>query len=256
MGTPSVQLPDMYMRWLLTAGALSRLFPISRRRPPNSDPFLLPDDRTGTYPICLQPIAASARCTALDPPRIQHQGARHLQAGKPFSRSILSGRVRQSISSRMQLCRPLADLINGNISIRYKVELARSGRIDGSPPVAVTVVDRLTALYERRDRYRAGDHPLKCFRGRPFRSRRAFSTGGFVPTVLGGIVHFWRPATTFSGIGEQTISHSICELGLKGFKAGSCVADVAQDLLVFSRLKDPDTGCVQACTMPLLRQGI
>ncbi len=80
-------------------------------------------------------------------------------------------------------------------------------------------------------------------------------SNGFVTTVLGGIVHFWRPAAIFSGIGEQKITRSMRELGLEGFLTRSCVTDLAQDLLVFSR-KDPDTGCVQACTILSLRQGL
>lgn len=138
-----------------------------------------------------------------------------------------------------------------------KVELARSGRIDGPPSIAVTVIDRLTPLYEHRARYHAGDHPLQRLRGPgdPFGSLGAPSANGFVTTVSGGIVHFWRPAAIFSGISEQKITRSMRELGLEGFLTRSCVTDLAQDLLVFSR-KDPDTGCVQACTILSLRQGL
>ncbi|KAM5531266.1 hypothetical protein V8D89_015067 [Ganoderma adspersum] len=65
-----------------------------------------------------------------------------------------------------RMCRVIAELVNGDVSIQTKVELARSGRIAGRPSVAVTVADRLTSLRERRAR------TLNCFiyslsKGRP-----------------------------------------------------------------------------------------
>ena len=139
------------------------------------------------------------------------------------------------------MCRSLAHLIDNDISIQYKIELARAGRIDGASSVAtVTVADRLTSLREHRARLRAGDHPLKRLQGEPFGSRSALSSRGFVTTISGGIVRLWRPPATFSGIGELKVSHSIQELGLAGVDTGSCVGDVAQDLLVFTG-KNPNS---------------
>ena len=143
------------------------------------------------------------------------------------------------------MCRSLAQLIDGDIYIQTKVELARSGRIDGTPCVSITVADRLASLRERRARFRAADHPLKRLRARPFGSLGAFSYNGFVTMVSGGMLHLWRPATV-SGIGEQKITCSMRELQLEGFNTGSCVADVAQDLLVVSR-KASATMCVHPC---------
>ena len=143
------------------------------------------------------------------------------------------------------MCRPLAHLIDNDISIQYKIELARAGRIDGTSSVAtVTVADRLTSLREHRARFRAGDHPLKRLQGEPFGSRSAFSSRGFVTTISEGVVNLWRPPAAFAGIAELRISHSIQELGLAGFDTGSCVADVRQDLLVFSG-KTPNSVLVQ-----------
>ncbi|PIL33885.1 hypothetical protein GSI_03591 [Ganoderma sinense ZZ0214-1] len=138
------------------------------------------------------------------------------------------------------MCRALMDLIDGDVSIQTKIELARSGRIDGTPSVTVTVADRLASLRQRRARFHAGDHPLKYLRGRPFGFLSALSYNGFVTIISAGIVHHWRPPATFSGLGEQEVTHSMRELQLEGFNASSCVTDIAQDLLVFSR-KDPTT---------------
>ena len=133
------------------------------------------------------------------------------------------------ISSAPQMCRALAQLIDGDVSVRYKIELARAGRIDGPSSLAVRIVDRLASLHAQQTRFRAGDHP----RGRPFGSWDALSSSGFVTTVSDGVVHLWRPAAA-SDLGELKISHSLEELGLTGVEKSSCVGDVAQDLLVFS----------------------
>ncbi|KAM5533355.1 hypothetical protein V8D89_012975 [Ganoderma adspersum] len=131
------------------------------------------------------------------------------------------------------MCRSLAQLIDDDISIRYKVELARAGRIDGAPSVAITVVDRVNSLHAHRTRFRAHNHPLKRLQGEPFGSCDALSSNGFVTTVSEGTVRLWRPAFAFSGVGELTVTHSMQELGLTGVVKSSCVGDAAQDLLVF-----------------------
>ncbi|KAM5543334.1 hypothetical protein V8D89_003208, partial [Ganoderma adspersum] len=136
------------------------------------------------------------------------------------------------------MCRSLTELIKGDVYIQTKIELARSGRIDGTPSAAVTVADRLASLRERRARFHAGDHPLKRVRGRPFGSLGALSYNGFLTMISEGMVHLWRPPAAFSSIGEQKIARSVRELQLEGFNTSSCATDVAQDLLVVSR-KDP-----------------
>ncbi|KAI1783738.1 hypothetical protein LXA43DRAFT_1045251 [Ganoderma leucocontextum] len=141
---------------------------------------------------------------------------------------LLAFNIRELVICK-RLCRSLANLINNNIAIRYKLDLARSGRIDGTRSVAV--IDRLAALRKHRARFHAGDHPLKRAPLPPF---------GFLPTRSGMVVvddsvPLWRPATTFSGFGELKIAHSVQRLGLDGHRSGSCAVDLAQDLLIFSR---------------------
>ena len=127
------------------------------------------------------------------------------------------------------MCRTLASLIKNDITIRYKLELALSGKIDGVRSIAI--VGRLTALQEHRVRFRAGDYPLNRASRSPF---------GFLSTrsgmiVVGDSVFLWRPAATPIGVEELKVSHSVQKLGLDGRRTGSCVVDLAQDLLVFSR---------------------
>lgn len=137
------------------------------------------------------------------------------------------------ISSAPQMCRALAQLIDGDVSVRYKIELARAGRIDGPSSLAVRIVDRLASLHAQQTMFRAGDHPLARLRGTRFGSWDALPSSGFVTTVSDGVVHLWRPAAA-SGLGELKISYSLEELGSTGVEKSSCVGDVAQDLLVFS----------------------
>ncbi|PIL33884.1 hypothetical protein GSI_03590 [Ganoderma sinense ZZ0214-1] len=156
---------------------------------------------------------------------------------------ICKSRSSTLIPSPTKMCRSLAGLIDGDISIRYKIELARSGRIDGTPSVAVMVIDRLTSLREHSAKFHAGNHPLKHLRGRPFGSLGALSSNGYVTMVSAGMVHLCRPAATFSGVGEHKVTRSMWELQLEGFDTSDCAVDVAQDLLVYSR-KDLNTMCV------------
>ncbi|KAM5543303.1 hypothetical protein V8D89_003177 [Ganoderma adspersum] len=55
------------------------------------------------------------------------------------------------------MCRSLTELINHDVYIQTKIELARSGRIDGASSAAITVADRLASLRELRAR------TLDCF---------------------------------------------------------------------------------------------
>ena len=153
---------------------------------------------------------------------------------------VLCTRVRRAIiilqspklipsDSDTQVCRTLASLTKNDIAIRYKLELALSGKIDGTRSIAI--VDRLTALREHRVRFRAGDYPL---------NRASRSPVGFLPTrsgmtVVRDNIPLWRPAAPSIGIEELKISHSVQRLGLDGHQTGSCVVDLAQDLLIFSR---------------------
>ena len=90
----------------------------------------------------------------------------------------------------------------------------------------------MTALQEHRRTFRAGDHPLKRVQLHPFGSLSSRSDTIF---VFGDNVPLWRPAATFAGTEELKITHTVQKLRLEGHRSGSCVVDLAQDLLVFSR---------------------
>ncbi|PIL33880.1 hypothetical protein GSI_03586 [Ganoderma sinense ZZ0214-1] len=123
------------------------------------------------------------------------------------------------------MCRSLAQLIDDDVSVRYKIELARAGRIDGTPSVTVMVVDRLTSLLKHRAR------SLHCSiyslaRGEPHPNASRIRISSSIGTDDAPGLQSWDSVQVLGDLIAWNIPASdarICEMKVVNWKTGVTV---------------------------------
>ena len=131
----------------------------------------------------------------------------------------------------MQVCRPLADLVSRDVAIQYKLELALSGRIDGTARVSIS--ERLTSLQAYRAAFIRHQIPATYIRMRTVPGMFQLSSNGCILGIFDGILTLWRPADAFSGLNELKFKFphgSINISDIRGF-----TVDLSQDLFIYTQ---------------------
>lgn len=121
-----------------------------------------------------------------------------------------------------QVCHALDDLVKRTPAVQYKLELGLAGMVDG-PAQGVLVGKRLEQLRAYQAAWRENDIPMQTV---------VIPHGAPRPYFK-----MLRPASVFSGITEESKVFKIEEnLIDEGYIQG-CVVDVAQDLVVVTKLE-------------------
>ncbi|KAH9897065.1 hypothetical protein C8Q73DRAFT_440709 [Cubamyces lactineus] len=111
------------------------------------------------------------------------------------------------IATCSKVCHRFAQLIGETTELRYRLELALAGMIDG-PPSAIPKRDRMAALRAYRMAWVTGQHPFQIMRCPEHRMLlRTTSAGPFAIfwERERWIMHLYRAPSTFCGISEKSL---------------------------------------------------
>ncbi|KAH9857310.1 hypothetical protein C2E23DRAFT_384394 [Lenzites betulinus] len=135
---------------------------------------------------------------------------------------ILLDLVATDILTCTKVCHALAALVKRTPALQYKLELGLAGMVDG-PAEGVPIAKRLEQLRAYQSAWGANEIPLQVVKVPGYN------------LVYGQLL---RPASVFSGITEESKFKSFKyrkELDPE-FQISSCIADLAQDLVVVTQL--------------------
>ncbi|KAI0336732.1 hypothetical protein GY45DRAFT_1365691 [Cubamyces sp. BRFM 1775] len=106
-----------------------------------------------------------------------------------------------------KVCRRFVQVIGETTELRYRLELALAGMVDG-PPSAIPKRDRLTALQAYRKAWESGQHPFQIMRVPDHHELlRTTPAGPFAIFWVRErwIMHLYRAPSTFCGITEKSM---------------------------------------------------
>ena len=115
-----------------------------------------------------------------------------------------------------QVCRRFFEVIDGTVTIRYKIALARAGMVDGDPQHPSSVTERLDRLRAFQDAFPGGQmHFYFCFKRDSDDVYAWPPSGGVLPYRNGATLNLLRPPSLSRGVPERRWSFSSLELPVK-----------------------------------------
>ena len=130
----------------------------------------------------------------------------------------------------MQVCHYLADLISHDVVIRYKLELALSGRVDGISHASIH--KRLESLQAYRAAFHGHQIPTTYIRmGTVPWHRFQLTSNGCILGIFDGVLTLWRPADAFSGLNELKFKFPHGSINISDIRAFT--VDLSQDLFIY-----------------------
>ncbi|KAL7281093.1 hypothetical protein ACG7TL_004399 [Trametes sanguinea] len=189
-------------------------------------------------------------------------GSRILELPAELQVRILSKLDARSILACRQASPELAQTIDNAVELRYQLELALAGMIDG-PPGPASIRDRLDALRRYRAAWYAGRHPVHKITIAPVEPWHTH-TGALTSYIEAttGRLKIYRPVGTLCGLAALDATFDGLEAEIATYPdLCSYTTDPSQDLLVYSWDTHPAAGgdlvaltvnCDDACPVDMM----